>query len=196
MRGYGAGARDPAECRAQSRHTATHARIHDTALGLAPYGKRYETRSRRRTRPGTRASCSFLQEPWIHGLTAKPDIIERQRSQAQLCDEHRACIVQTTYDGGIRFGHSVSEGLRTVRGWNGRGVEQIFAAPGDSVQGTAIVARGYLAVRLLRLGKRELTGQRDDTTQFWVELCDAFEINVREAFRAELASLHPKREFP
>lgn len=84
----------------------------------------------------------------IHGLAAEPNVVERQCAEAQLRDEHRACLIQTPDHGGVLGGHAVSEGLGAVGGSNTGGVEKVLAAPGDPVQGSAVFAGGDLLVRL------------------------------------------------
>ena len=137
---------------------------------------------------------AFFQQPRIHRLAAKPDIVERQRAQAELGDQHGAGFVQTLYDRGIFAGHAIAERLRAVGGWNSRGVQQILAAPRDAVQRSAIFARGDFLVGLLGLLQREVARQRDDAAQLGIELLQAFQINFGQPLGREFSRLDPARE--
>ena len=78
--------------------------------------------------PGARSRRAFFEQPRVHRLAAEPDVVERQRAQAQLGDEHRAGLVQTAHDGGVGGRHAIPERLRAVGRRDACGVEQIFDA--------------------------------------------------------------------
>ena len=113
-----------------------------------PIAKPTKSRSCRRARSGARSRRRFLEQPRIHRLPAEPDVVERQRSQAELGHQHRSRFMQTLHDDGIFFGHAIAERLCAIGRSNSRRVEQILAAPRDAVQRSAIFARGNFFVRL------------------------------------------------
>src|SRR5581483_67825 len=84
--GHGTGARYAAECRPQARDAAAHAGRDDAASRLAADRETDETRGVRGAGTGARARGALLEQPRIHGLSAKPDIVERERAEAQLRD--------------------------------------------------------------------------------------------------------------
>ena len=87
------GARHAPKRRTQSGNAAAHRGAHDAASGFAADGEANQARSGRRARPGARSRRTFFQQPRIHGLPAKPDVVQRQRAHAQLGHQHSAgCI--------------------------------------------------------------------------------------------------------
>ena len=123
--------------------------------------------------PGAGSRRAFLEQPRVHRLAAEPDVVERQRAEAQLRDEHRAGLGEPAHDRGVRGRHAVAERLGAVgRGDAGR-VEQVLHAVRDAVQRTAVLPGRDLGVGLLRLRQREVRRQRDDAAQLRIERVDA-----------------------
>ena len=120
----------------------------------------------------------FFEEPRVHGLPAEPDVVEGERAEAELGDQHGAGVVQALHDGGVFVGNAVAEGLGAVGGGDAGGVEQVLAAPGNAVQRAAIFSGGDFLVGLLRLCESEIAGEGDDAAQLGIELLDAVEIDV------------------
>ena len=100
---------------------------------------------------GARTGGALLEQPRIHGLAAEPDVVERQRAEAELGDEHGARVVEALDDGGILIGDAVAERLGAVGGGDAGGVEKVFRAPGNSVQRAAIFSGGDFLVGLFGL---------------------------------------------
>ena len=150
----------------------------DAAAGLAADREADQPRGRRRAGTGARSRRAFLEQPRIHRLAAEPDVVERQRAQAQLGDQHRAGLVEALHHRGVLRGHAIAERLGAVGGGDAGGVEQVLRAPGNAVQRAAILAGGDLLVGLPRLRQRQIARERDDAAQFGIEARDAVEIDV------------------
>src|SRR5205085_10275847 len=109
-----------------------------------------------------------------------------QRAQAQLGDQDGACVAQPLYDRRVLRRHAVSVRLGAVCGRDTGGVDEVFSAPRDAVQRSAVLARGDLLVGLPGLSERQLACQRDDTPQLRIEAFQAVQIESRQSLRAEL----------
>ena len=70
----------------------------DRSLRLAADCKAYEARRNRRPGPALEPERPFLQQPWIHRLAAEPDVIQRQRAETQLRDQHRTGFIEALGD--------------------------------------------------------------------------------------------------
>ena len=101
---HGAGARHAAVGGPQSGDAAAHRGADDAASGLAADREADQPGGGRRAGTGARARCAFFQQPRIHGLAAEPDVVERQRAQAQFGDQHGAGLVQAVDHRGILCG--------------------------------------------------------------------------------------------
>ena len=75
-----------------------------------PTAKADQTRGRGRARTGAGSGGAFLEQPGIHGLSAEPNIVEGQRSQAELGDQYGAGFMKALNHGGI------FAGLRFLKG--------------------------------------------------------------------------------
>ena len=108
---HGAGARHAAEGRTQAGRRRSASRGDDAAAGLAADGERHE-RGRRRGRagPGARSRTPSSGSPRVHRLAAEPDVVERERAEGQLRDEHRAAVVEPAHDGRIGRGTRLRNG--------------------------------------------------------------------------------------
>jgi hypothetical protein len=95
----------------------------------------------------------------IHRLAAKPDVVERQRAQTELGDQHSAGILQALDDDRILLRHTVAIGLGAPGRRNVRGVEQVLHAIWNSMQRAAIFAGCDFGVGLPGLLHREVAGQ-------------------------------------
>ena len=93
---------------------AAHRRRDDAAAGFAADREADQPGRRRRARAGARSRRALFEQPRVHRLAAEPDVVERERAQAQLGDEHRAGVVQTTHDRGVGGRHAVAERLGAV----------------------------------------------------------------------------------
>ncbi len=160
-----AGARHASIRGPQSGDSAAHAGADDAAAGLAANREADESSRRGRPRPGAGARRSFLQQPRVHRLSPEPDVIQCQRAEAELGDQHGARSVQPFHHGGVFFRNAVAVRLRAIGCGNSGGVQKILPAPWNSVQRPAVLARGDFFVGLLRLRQRQLARQRDDATQ-------------------------------
>ena len=159
-----------------------------------PIEKADERRRRRRARTGARAGRALFEQPRIHRLAAEPDVVQCERAEAELRDQHRAGVVETPHDRRIILRHAIAKRLGAPRRRDAGGVEQILHAVRNAVQWAAILACRDLGVGLLRLREREVLRQRDDAAQLAVVLRDAVEIDVGEPRRRELLLLDPSRE--
>ena len=166
-------ARDAAVGGAQSGDAAAHAGADDAAAGLAADGETDQARGGGCARSGARAGRAFFEQPRIHGLAAEPNIVERQRAEAELGDEHGARVVQALHHGGVLIRDAVAEWLGAPGGRNAGGVEQVFAAPRDAVQRAAIFAGGDFGVGLLGLLQGEVARERDDAAQRGIKFFEA-----------------------
>ena len=136
---------------------AAHGRIDDAATRFAADGEAHQSRGGSGAGTGARSGRPFFQQPRIHGLAAEPNIVERQRAEAQLGDQYGARVVQALHHRGILRGHAVAIRLGAVGGGNAGGVEKILRAPRNAMQRAAIVPGGDLAVGLL--GLRQAPGR-------------------------------------
>src|ERR1043165_4897617 len=91
-----------------------------------------------RARAGARAGGAFLQQPRVHRLSAEPDIVQSQGTHAEFGDEHRSGCVQSFYDRSVIRRNAVAVRLGAVGCRNTFGIEQVFCAPGNSMQRSAI----------------------------------------------------------
>jgi hypothetical protein len=74
----------------------------DAAAGLAADRKSYQPGGRSGAWSGARPRRALFEQPQIHGLTAEPDIVERQRSQTHLGHLHGASLAQAFHHRAIR----------------------------------------------------------------------------------------------
>ena len=175
----------------QSRDAATHRRTHDTALRLAPDGETHQSRGSCGARSSARTRRSFLEQPRIHGLPAEPDIVERQRAQAQLGDEHRTRVVETLHYRGVLRGDAGPESFGAVRRGNSSSIEKVFTAPRDAVQRPAVLARGNFLIGFFGLLERQLARQRDHAAQLGIESLQSPEIKLGKALGTDFSLLDP-----
>ena len=141
-----------------------------------PIEKPDQPRRRRRAGPRARPGGALFEKPGIHRLAAEPDIVERQRAQAQLRHQHRARIVQPLHHRGVLRGNAVAERLGAIGCRNAGGIHQVLRAPRNPVERAAILAGGDLLVGLPGLRQRQVAGQRDDAAQLGVEALQSFEV--------------------
>src|ERR1700751_6078758 len=139
---HSASARDAAVGGPQSGDAATHGRADDAPAGLAADGETNQARGGGGARSGTGAGGGLLDQPRVHGLSAKPDVVERERAEAQLGDEHSAGGVKALYHSGVFAGDAIAERLGAVGGGDAGGIEQVFSSPGNAMQGAAIFSGG------------------------------------------------------
>ena len=189
-----AAARHSAERRTQTGDAAAHRWRDDAAAGLAADRESDESRGRRRAGTGARARRAFLEQPRIHRLTAEPDVVERERAEAELRDQHCAGLVESRDDGGVGRRNAIAVELRAVGRRNAGRVEEILPAPRDAVQRAAILSRRDLGVGLLRLRERVVARERDDAAKLGIEALNAIEIDVGEARRRQFLRLDPARQ--
>jgi hypothetical protein len=76
-------------------------------------------------------------------LSAEPNVVEGERAEAELGDKDSAGFVKAMDNGGVLRGDAVAKWFGAVSGWNSRGVEKIFAAPGDAVKRSGIFRRRF-----------------------------------------------------
>src|ERR1039457_2353152 len=89
---------------------------------------------------GPRYLPALFQQPWVHGLAAEPDVVERQRTHAQLGDQNGARLVEEMDYCGVLRGHAAAERLGPISGRDAGGIHQIFGAQRDAMQRAAIFA--------------------------------------------------------
>src|SRR6185437_3820606 len=113
------------------------------------------------------------------GPALEPDVVERERAHAQLCHQHRACLIQPRHHRRVRSRDAVSKRLRAVgRGDAGR-IEQVLHAKRNAVQRSAIMPCGDFGVGLFGLRKRQVAREGDYTAELRIVLLQAREIDVR-----------------
>ena len=71
------GARHAPVCRTQSGNAAPHRRTDNAAAGLAPDREPDQSRRSGRTRTRARSRRRLFQQPRIHRLSTKPNIVQR-----------------------------------------------------------------------------------------------------------------------
>src|SRR5216683_181295 len=86
--GHGTGARHATVSGAQSGDAATHAGADDAAAGLAANREANQTSGSSGTGAGAGTGRAFFEEPRIHRLPTEPNIVERERAEAELRQEH------------------------------------------------------------------------------------------------------------
>jgi hypothetical protein len=166
----------------------------DAAAGLAADRETHQPGAGGRARTGARSRRAFFEQPGIHGLAAEPDVVERQRAQAQLGHQHRAGIAQALHHRAVRRGHAIAVRLGAPGGGMPAVSSRSFTPHGNAVQRAAILAGGDLGVGGFRLLERQVAGERDDAAQLGVEALQAVEVDVGEALGGELARLDPARK--
>src|SRR6266404_9621601 len=135
---HGAGAGHTAVGGTQPGDAAAHAGADDATAGFAADGETDEACRGGGAGTGAGAGRAFFQKPRVHGLSAKPNIVEGERAEAELGDEHGARGVQALDDGRVVFRNAIAERLGAVGGADSGGVQKILAAPGDAVKRAAI----------------------------------------------------------
>ena len=187
-------ARHATVCGAQAGNATAHGGTHNAPAGFAADGKGDEAGRRRGTGPGARAGRAFLEKPRVHGLAAEPDVIERERAKAELCDQDRASVLQAFHHRGVGGRHAIPEWLGAPCGRDVGGVEQILHAKRNAVQRAAVLALRDLGVGLFCLGQGNVARERDDAMELLVELGDSCQVDICQALGAQLAMLDPARE--
>jgi collagen type III alpha len=192
--GHGAGAGDAAEGGAEAGDAAAHAGPDDGAVGFASDGKGNEGGGGGGAGTGAGAGGAFVEVPGIEGLAAEPDVVEGEGAEGELGDEDCASLIEAVDDGGVGGWDAVAEGLGAIGGGNAGGVEEVFGAPGDAVEGTAVVASGHFLIGAAGLLEGVVGGEGDDAVEPGVEAAEAVEVDLREALGGELAALDPAGE--
>src|SRR3984957_3123373 len=141
-----------------------------------------------------RSRRTFFRKPRIHRLPAKPDVVERQRAQAELSHQHRPGCVESLHDDGVFTRNAIPIGLGAIRGGNARRVEQILHAKRNPMQRPAIFSLRDFFIGLLRLFHCLIARDRNGTPQLGIESFQSLQINAREPLRTELLAFDPARE--
>ena len=149
-----AGAGHASKRRPQSGNAAPHRRRDDAAAGFAADREADQSGRGRGARTRARSGRAFLEQPRVHRLPAEPDVVERQRAQAQFRDQDGAGVVEAPDDRGVGGRHAVPVRLRTIRRGDAGRVEQILDAIRDAMQRPAIASSGDFRVGFLRLRER------------------------------------------
>src|SRR5262249_38737110 len=128
-----AGAGKASEGGPQPRYSAWPARTDDASTLIA--ADRTPDQSGRCCSSWTRARSrgAFLEQPRIHRLAAKPNIVQREGAHTKLGDEHGSSVMEALHDGSINVGDATLEWLGAVSGWNVCGVDQILRTPRNAV---------------------------------------------------------------
>src|SRR5204862_7327445 len=98
----------------------------DAAAGFAADGESDESGGGGGARSGAGAGRPFLEQPGIHGLSAEPDVVERERAERELREQHRAGGIEPADDDGISGRDAILERLRAVRRRDAFGVEEVL----------------------------------------------------------------------
>ena len=125
------------------------------------------------TRPAAVAAPAPADEPLLPSLVsqgvfrraAMPDIAAGQRAQCQLGDQHRACLLKPLHDGRVIVKHLVFEWHRAPAGGIAARCQQVFRAPWDAMQRTAIQAAGDFVIGAFGLRYGEVFGVGGDALQ-------------------------------
>src|SRR6266849_5422202 len=123
---HGASAGHAAVGGAQPGDAATHAGADDAAAGFAADGKTDKACRSGGAGTGAGAGCAFFQEPRVHGLSAEPNIVEGERAEAELGDEHRAGGMKAFDDRRVVFRNAIAERLGAIGGGDSGGVQKIL----------------------------------------------------------------------
>ena len=86
-------ARNTAEGGPQPGNSAPHAGADNAAACLASDRESDKACGSCGTGSCARTGGSFFQQPWIHGLSAEPNIVQCKGTHAELGNEYRAGIV-------------------------------------------------------------------------------------------------------
>ena len=185
--------RHPSKRRPHPGHATPHTRAHNRTLRLRPNRKRNESRRHSSPRPRTRSRCALIQVPRVLRLPAKPHIIQRQRPQTQLRNQHRTGIVQPLGYRCIFHRHTVAKRLRSPRRWNPRRIQQVLRAPRNPMQRPAILPSRNLLVRRTRLLQRMIFSQRNHAVQHRLVLLQPFQVDLCQPLGAQLLRPQPLR---
>ena len=82
---HGAGARNAAVSGTQPGDAATHTGADDASAGLAADREAHQSCGRGGAWASARTGGAFFEQPWIHGLPTKPNVIEREGAEAEFC---------------------------------------------------------------------------------------------------------------
>jgi hypothetical protein len=104
----------------------------------------------------------LLEIPGVLGSARVPVAAHRQLAHREFRDQHRARLAEPLDDRCVMIGNLLAERRHPPRRANALGGEQVFGAPGNAMQWSAIAAGGDLAVGLRGLFERQLFGQIHD----------------------------------
>ena len=79
-------------------------------------------------------------------MTAEPDVVEGEGAEGELGDEDGSGFVEAGGNGGVGGGDAVLEWLGAIGGGDVGGVEEVFRAPWNAVEGASVVAGGYFGI--------------------------------------------------
>ena len=152
----------------------------DGAKRFRADGKTHAAGGNGARRPGGRAARSLRGIPRIARAAAVPHIAHGKRTQRELGDEDRACRIETLNDRRVFVDDLVLEAACAPRGGIAFYGEQIFCAPGNAVQRTAIFACGDFCVGGPGLGERAFLGEIGEEVQLRVIVLEAVEVHLGE----------------
>src|ERR1051325_2279273 len=109
-----AGAWDAAVGGGKAGAARAHGGADDAAAGFAADGEADESRGGGGAGAGAGAGRAFIEQPGVHGLTAKPNVVERERAEAELGDKYGTGAMEALDDGGILRGDAITERLGAV----------------------------------------------------------------------------------
>ena len=159
-----------------------------------PSAKPTQARRGRRRRAGARARRAFVEVPRVLGLPAEPDVVERERAQAELGHQHRARVGEPAHDGGVGRRHAVAVRLGAPGRRDAGGVDEILGAPRHAVQRAAVLAARELGVGAARGGERVVARDGDAAQELRLVALEPLEVERRQPLGAQLLRLDPARQ--
>ena len=152
-KGHGSGAGNEAEGGAETGDAATRRWGGDGAQGFGADGEGDASGRCCRCGSGGRAAGTLFGIPGIAGSSAIPFVAHGEGAEGELGDEDGAGCVEALDDGGIFVEGLVLESAGTPRGGIALDGEEIFRAPWQAVEGTAVVSVGDVGVGFAGLGE-------------------------------------------
>ena len=145
--------------------------------------------------PALDARRALLEQPRVHRLPAEPDVVERERAEAELRDQHRARLVQPARR---RRRPSSARGCGTARRRRSSAMPAVssrsLAPQGMPCSGPRYLPAAISASARRACGEREVAGERDDAPELRVEALEPLEVDAREPLGRQLARLDPARQ--
>ncbi len=126
--------------------------------------------------------------PGIAGAASIPDITHSECAEGELGDEDGAGLVEALDDGGVFVDGLMFESARAPGGGVALDSEEILGAPGQAVEGTAVVSASDVGVGFAGLGEGAVFGEGDAEVEDGVVAAEAGDVHLGEVGGGDFAA--------